>query len=177
MVIMTTSAIPQTAAPKTATSSWNLDPVHSVAEFKVKHMMISNVKGQFANVGGVLTLDEGDPTNSRIEASIEVGRQKRCCAGAEKESARWDRRSRQRPASGGLRRGHDRGASFLARKPAQARSTRPRAHMPERCLRGGPATSPAGPPRPWARRRNSGDLQRVGEAARYRRVCAPRPRS
>src|SRR6267142_2305885 len=72
MAIMSTSAIQQTAAPKTATSTWNLDPVHSVAEFKVKHMMISNVKGQFANVGGVLTLDEGDPTNSRIEASIEV---------------------------------------------------------------------------------------------------------
>src|SRR3974377_1645666 len=30
-----------------ATTTWNLDPVHSVAEFKVKHMMISNVKGQF----------------------------------------------------------------------------------------------------------------------------------
>jgi polyisoprenoid-binding protein YceI len=72
MAIMSTSAIPQSAAPKAATSTWNLDPVHSVAEFKVKHMMISNVKGQFANVGGVLTLDEGDPTNSRIEASIEV---------------------------------------------------------------------------------------------------------
>ena len=34
-----------TAAPQTTT--WNIDPVHSVAEFKVKHMMISNVKGQF----------------------------------------------------------------------------------------------------------------------------------
>src|SRR5260370_14080574 len=72
MAIMSTSAIQETAAPKTGTRTWNLDPVHSVAEFKVKHMMISNVKGQFANVGGVLTLDEGDPTNSRIEASIEV---------------------------------------------------------------------------------------------------------
>jgi polyisoprenoid-binding protein YceI len=31
-------------APKT-TTTWNIDPVHSVTEFKVKHMMISNVKG------------------------------------------------------------------------------------------------------------------------------------
>src|SRR3977135_561297 len=69
---MSTPATPRTAAPQIATSTWSLDPVHSVAEFKVKHMMISNVKGQFANVGGVLTLDEGDHTNSRIEASIEV---------------------------------------------------------------------------------------------------------
>jgi len=34
--------------PQTATTTWNIDPAHSVAEFKVKHMMISNVKGQFA---------------------------------------------------------------------------------------------------------------------------------
>jgi polyisoprenoid-binding protein YceI len=33
------------ATPLTATTTWNINPVHSVAEFKVKHMMISNVKG------------------------------------------------------------------------------------------------------------------------------------
>ena len=60
------------AVPQTATTTWNLDPVHSVAEFKVKHMMISNVKGQFATVTGVLTLDEADITKSRVEASIEA---------------------------------------------------------------------------------------------------------
>jgi polyisoprenoid-binding protein YceI len=67
MVTMATLATPQTAA-----TTWNLDPVHSVAEFKVKHMMISNVKGQFATVTGALTLDEADITKSRLEASIEV---------------------------------------------------------------------------------------------------------
>jgi len=72
MINMSTSATPRIAAPQIAASTWNLDPVHSVAEFKVKHMMISNVKGQFANVTGVLTLDESDPTNSGIEASIEA---------------------------------------------------------------------------------------------------------
>ncbi len=29
------------ATPQTATTTWNIDPAHSVAEFKVKHMMIS----------------------------------------------------------------------------------------------------------------------------------------
>ncbi|HXN63998.1 MAG TPA: YceI family protein [Candidatus Acidoferrales bacterium] len=58
--------------PQTAQSTWNLDPVHSVAEFKVKHMMISNVKGQFTNVKGLLRLDEADVTKSQIEASIEA---------------------------------------------------------------------------------------------------------
>ena len=37
-------------APQAAVSSWNIDAAHSVAEFKVKHMMISNVKGQFTGV-------------------------------------------------------------------------------------------------------------------------------
>jgi polyisoprenoid-binding protein YceI len=58
--------------PQTATTTWNLDPVHSVAEFKVKHMMISNVKGQFTTLTGVLSLDETNHTNSRVEASIQA---------------------------------------------------------------------------------------------------------
>jgi polyisoprenoid-binding protein YceI len=58
------------ATPLTSTTTWNIDPVHSVAEFKVKHMMISNVKGQFPKVTGALTLDESDLTNSHVEASI-----------------------------------------------------------------------------------------------------------
>jgi polyisoprenoid-binding protein YceI len=56
----------------TTTTTWNIDPTHSVAEFKVKHMMISNVKGQFAKVSGTLTLDESEITKSRVEASIEA---------------------------------------------------------------------------------------------------------
>ncbi|MGB7601878.1 MAG: YceI family protein [Candidatus Sulfotelmatobacter sp.] len=54
------------------TTTWNLDPVHSVAEFKVKHMMISNVKGQFTRIKGTLHLDETNVTNSSVEASIEA---------------------------------------------------------------------------------------------------------
>ena len=60
------------AAPETAVTTWNLDPVHSVAEFKVKHMMISNVKGQFAAITGSLVLDENDIANSHVEASIDA---------------------------------------------------------------------------------------------------------
>ena len=53
-------------------STWNIDPAHTVAEFKVKHMMIANVKGYFSRISGVLTLDESDLANSRVEASIEA---------------------------------------------------------------------------------------------------------
>src|SRR5216683_6270906 len=60
------------ATPQTANTTWNIDPAHTMAEFKVKHMMISNVKGQFAKVTGTLTRDESDLTNSRVETSIEA---------------------------------------------------------------------------------------------------------
>jgi polyisoprenoid-binding protein YceI len=58
--------------PQTTTTTWNLDPVHSVAEFKVKHMMISNVKGQFTGITGVLTLNENEIAGSRVEATIDA---------------------------------------------------------------------------------------------------------
>lgn len=66
---MSTLATPQNA---TAVTTWNIDPVHSVAEFKVKHMMISNVKGQFTKVQGVLSLEENDLTKSGVEVSIDA---------------------------------------------------------------------------------------------------------
>jgi len=58
-----------TTTPATLTA-WNIDPAHSAAEFKVKHMMISNVKGKFSGISGSLSLDDADPTRSSIEALI-----------------------------------------------------------------------------------------------------------
>jgi polyisoprenoid-binding protein YceI len=59
-------------ATQTAVTTWNIDPAHTVAEFKVKHMMISNVKGHFPKVTGTLTLDESDLSKSSVEATIDV---------------------------------------------------------------------------------------------------------
>ena len=63
---------PATAAATatTAATIWNIDAAHSVAEFKVRHMMISYVKGKFSGLSGVLTLDETDYTQSTVEVSI-----------------------------------------------------------------------------------------------------------
>jgi len=64
-VSTSTSVIPQT-------TTWNIDPAHSVAEFKVRHMMIANVKGHFSGITGSLTLNDGDVTKSSAEASIDA---------------------------------------------------------------------------------------------------------
>jgi polyisoprenoid-binding protein YceI len=55
-----------------ATTTWNIDPSHSRAEFKVKHMMISNVKGSFSGISGKLIEDNTNPANSRVEATVDI---------------------------------------------------------------------------------------------------------
>ena len=60
-----------TSAPASVIT-WKLDPAHSSAEFKVKHMMISNVKGRFSGLNGTLLEDPADPARSTVEASIDV---------------------------------------------------------------------------------------------------------
>jgi polyisoprenoid-binding protein YceI len=59
-------------AVSTGTTTWNIDPVHSAAQFKVKHMMISNVKGEFTHIDGKLELDSSNITKSHVEASIDA---------------------------------------------------------------------------------------------------------
>jgi polyisoprenoid-binding protein YceI len=61
-----------TTATDTAISTWNIDTAHSNAQFKVKHMMISNVKGEFTSVKGSLQLNEADITKSSVEATIDA---------------------------------------------------------------------------------------------------------
>ncbi len=69
----TTTQTSSSGATATATTTtWNIDPAHSSAEFKVKHMMISNVKGKFSGITGVLHRFEADHTNSTLEVSIDA---------------------------------------------------------------------------------------------------------
>ena len=60
-----------TVAP-TSTITWKIDPAHSSAAFKVKHMMISNVKGSFSGLEGTLIEDTTDPTRSQVTATINL---------------------------------------------------------------------------------------------------------
>lgn len=60
----------QTAAPGVTT--YTIDPAHSGAHFKVRHMMISNVRGEFSKVSGTVKIDPQHPENSSIMAEIDV---------------------------------------------------------------------------------------------------------
>ena len=55
-----------------STLTWKVDPAHSSAEFKIKHMMISNVKGSFNGLSGVLTENRNDASLSSVDAAIDI---------------------------------------------------------------------------------------------------------
>lgn len=50
---------------------WRIDPLHSSAQFSVRHMMISTVRGQFGGVKGTVLYDPKNPAASTIEATID----------------------------------------------------------------------------------------------------------
>jgi polyisoprenoid-binding protein YceI len=54
------------------TSTWNIDPAHSTAQFTVRHLAISNVTGNFTKVTGNVVLNEKDITQSQVSAGIDV---------------------------------------------------------------------------------------------------------
>src|ERR1700674_1534372 len=56
---------------QTAVSTWNIDASHSIAEFAVKHMMVSTVKGRFGTLEGAIEGDETDPLSASVRASID----------------------------------------------------------------------------------------------------------
>lgn len=51
---------------------WTFEPGHTAAEFCVRHMMVTFVRGHFKNVQGTLEFDPESPDNSRMRAIIHV---------------------------------------------------------------------------------------------------------
>ena len=54
-------------------TTYDIDPAHSSAQFTVRHMMITNVRGGFSSVKGTLEYDSGDPAASSVNAVIDAG--------------------------------------------------------------------------------------------------------
>ncbi len=51
-------------------AAWNIDPDHSNAQFKVQHMVITNVRGNFPDVQGSVTIDDRDISKSTVDVTI-----------------------------------------------------------------------------------------------------------
>jgi polyisoprenoid-binding protein YceI len=68
LVIAVAIALPALANADT----WHIDPAHTNVEFTVRHMMISNIKGQFQKTSGTITVDGNDPASAKIDATIDA---------------------------------------------------------------------------------------------------------
>jgi polyisoprenoid-binding protein YceI len=58
--------------PVPAQSTWAIDSAHSAAQFQVKHLMISNVRGEFGKMSGKAIFDGSNYAAVQAEAVIEV---------------------------------------------------------------------------------------------------------
>ena len=61
-----------TASAVAQTSNWKIDPAHSGVEFKIRHLGVSNVRGNLSVKEGAVHLDDKDITKSSVEASIDA---------------------------------------------------------------------------------------------------------
>src|SRR5712692_1332925 len=55
-----------------ATSTWQIDPNHSSAQFAVRHLAISTVRGAFTKVSGTVQFDDKDVSKSSVEVTIDA---------------------------------------------------------------------------------------------------------
>jgi polyisoprenoid-binding protein YceI len=55
-----------------AASTWEVDPAHSVSTFSVRHMMVSNVPGQFGKTTGTIQQDDKDITKSSVDVTVDT---------------------------------------------------------------------------------------------------------
>src|SRR5277367_501585 len=65
-------AIILAATVQAQSTTWQLDPAHSNAQFSVRHLGISNVQGEFTKVTGTVQLDDQDISKSTVNATIDV---------------------------------------------------------------------------------------------------------
>ena len=55
-----------------AASTWEIDPNHTESSFVVKHLMVSNVRGQFGKTTGTILQDDKDITKSKADITIDA---------------------------------------------------------------------------------------------------------
>lgn len=53
-------------------TNWKIDTSHSAAQFSVKHMMVSTVRGHFGTMTGTVVYDAANPAATKIDAAVDV---------------------------------------------------------------------------------------------------------
>lgn len=74
-IALTLAVLAAFLAPSLAlASSWKVDPDHSAAHFKVRHMMIADVRGSFPQVEGTVLIDDKNIAKSSVNVTMDVTR-------------------------------------------------------------------------------------------------------
>ena len=61
------------SGPAHAADSYTVDPVHTAALFKVKHVGVSYTYGRFNDVSGTVVFDAANPAASKVDITIQAG--------------------------------------------------------------------------------------------------------
>ncbi len=67
-----TTTTPSTSTPTLPSTTWQIDPAHTLVELSAKHMMFTTVKGRFTSVKGTILDNLDDPGLSAVEAEIDA---------------------------------------------------------------------------------------------------------
>jgi len=70
-LVLSAAALPMLPTGLAHASDWDIDGTHTTAQFAVKHLVVSTVKGTFDKVGGTVSLDDKDITKSKVEVNID----------------------------------------------------------------------------------------------------------
>jgi polyisoprenoid-binding protein YceI len=70
LIAVAVLAFPALAAAQATT--WNIDPAHTHSSFTIRHLVISNVRGEFGKTTGTIVLDEKDLSRSSVEAAVDT---------------------------------------------------------------------------------------------------------
>lgn len=71
-VISTVALAAALSLPAAAASTWQIDPNHSSAQFAVRHLAISTVRGAFTKVNGTVQFDDKDISKSTVDVTIDA---------------------------------------------------------------------------------------------------------
>jgi len=72
LFLVITAALAFTASAFAQAKMWKIDPNHTAAQFSVRHLGISTVRGAFTKVSGTATYDPADPGKASIEVTIDA---------------------------------------------------------------------------------------------------------
>jgi polyisoprenoid-binding protein YceI len=72
MIFIFIAALAMAASAAAQVGNWQIDPAHSSAQFSVRHLGVSTVRGAFMKVSGSAKYDAADPSKGSLDATIEA---------------------------------------------------------------------------------------------------------